>query len=47
MINLVACVTNYKNKLALGRHGQLLFKLKDDMSFLRILLLICYHKVHN
>lgn len=35
MINLVACVTNYKNKLALGRHGQLLFKLKDDMSFFK------------
>jgi thymidylate synthase/dihydrofolate reductase len=35
MINLVACVTNYKNKLALGRHGQLLFKLKDDIKFFK------------
>ena len=35
MINLVACVTNYKNKLALGSHGQLLFKLKDDMNFFK------------
>ena len=35
MINLVACVTTYKNKLALGRHGQLLFKLKDDMNFFK------------
>lgn len=35
MINLVACVTTYKNKLALGRRGQLLFKLKDDMNFFK------------
>lgn len=35
MINLIACVTNYKNKLALGRHGQLLFRLKDDMNFFK------------
>lgn len=35
MINLIACVTNYKNKLALGRLGQLLFRLKDDMNFFK------------
>lgn len=35
MINLVGCVTNYKNKLAIGRQGQLLFKLKDDMKFFK------------
>lgn len=35
MINLVACVTNFKNKLALGSHGELLFKLKDDMNFFK------------
>jgi dihydrofolate reductase/thymidylate synthase len=35
MINLVVCVTNYKNKLAIGRQGELLFKLKDDMKFFK------------
>lgn len=35
MINLIACVTNFKNKLAIGRNGQLLFKLKDDMAFFK------------
>lgn len=35
MINLIACVTNYKNKLAIGRGGNLLFKLKDDMIFFK------------
>jgi len=35
MINIVACLTNYKNKLAIGRCGDLLFKLKDDMRYFK------------
>ena len=35
MINLIACVTNYKNKLAIGRGGNLLFKLSGDMKFFK------------
>lgn len=35
MINLIACVTNYKNKLAIGRHNELLFRLKHDMDFFK------------
>lgn len=35
MINLIACVTVFKNKLAIGRSGDLLFKLKDDMAFFK------------
>jgi dihydrofolate reductase/thymidylate synthase len=35
MINLIACVTNYKNKLAIGQNNELLFKLKGDMTFFR------------
>lgn len=35
MINIVVCVTNYKNKLAIGRNGDLLFKLKEDMKFFK------------
>lgn len=35
MINLIACVTNYKNKLAIGRGGNLLFKLSGDMNFFK------------
>ena len=30
MINLIACVTIYKNKLAIGRNSNLLFSFKDD-----------------
>lgn len=35
MISIVVCVTNYKNKLAIGRGGDLLFKLKEDMKFFK------------
>ena len=35
MINLIACVTTFKNKLAIGRNNDLLFKLKDDMEFFK------------
>ena len=35
MINIIACVTTYKSKLALGRCNELLFKLKDDMDFFK------------
>jgi dihydrofolate reductase/thymidylate synthase len=35
MINLIACVTTFKNRLAIGRNGDLLFKLKDDMKFFK------------
>jgi dihydrofolate reductase/thymidylate synthase len=35
MITLIACVTNYKGKLAIGRRGNLLFNLKDDMKFFK------------
>lgn len=34
-INLIACVTNYKNKLAIGKNEDLLFKLSDDMKFFK------------
>lgn len=35
MINLIACVTIFKNKLAIGKNGDLLFKLKDDQRFFK------------
>lgn len=35
MINLIACVTTFQNKLAIGRSGKLLFNLKDDMTFFK------------
>jgi dihydrofolate reductase len=31
-INIISCVANYKNKLAIGRNGGLLFKLSEDMK---------------
>jgi dihydrofolate reductase/thymidylate synthase len=34
-INLVANITEYKNKLAIGRNDNLLFKLKHDISFFK------------
>jgi thymidylate synthase/dihydrofolate reductase len=34
-INLIACVTKYKNRLAIGKNDDLLFKLKDDMKFFK------------
>jgi dihydrofolate reductase/thymidylate synthase len=34
-INLIACVTQYKNKLAIGRNNGLLFKIKRDMDFFK------------
>lgn len=35
MINLITAVTIYKNKLAIGRNGNLLFRLKDDLLFFK------------
>lgn len=35
MINLIVNITVFKNKLAIGRNGDLLFKLKDDMKFFK------------
>lgn len=34
-INLIACVTSYKNKLAIGKNDDLLFKLPNDMKFFK------------
>lgn len=34
-INIIACVTNYKNKLAIGRSNGLLFKLQKDIEFFK------------
>lgn len=31
-INLVACITNYKNRLAIGKNGGLLLKLSEDLK---------------
>jgi thymidylate synthase len=35
MINLIACVTNINNDLCIGNHGDLIFRLKQDMEFFR------------
>jgi len=35
MINIIVNVTTFKNKLAIGRNGDLLFKLKDDIKFFK------------
>lgn len=34
-INLIACVVNYKNKLVIGKNGDLLIRLKDDIKFFK------------
>lgn len=34
-INIISCVANYKNKLAIGRNGGLLFKLSEDMKLFK------------
>ena len=34
-ISLIASVCNYKNKLAIGRGGDLLFKFREDMEFFK------------
>jgi dihydrofolate reductase/thymidylate synthase len=34
-INLISCVANYKNKLAIGRHNSLIIRLKEDMDFFK------------
>jgi dihydrofolate reductase/thymidylate synthase len=34
-INLIACVTNYKNQLAIGRNNDLIIRLKQDMTFFK------------
>lgn len=35
MINIIACVTNYKSKLAIGYNGNLIFNLVNDMKFFK------------
>ena len=35
MINLIACVTKYKDSLAIGRNNKLLFHLREDMKFFK------------
>lgn len=35
MLNIILCVTYYKNKLAIGYDHELLFKLKDDIKFFK------------
>lgn len=35
MLNIITSVTPYKNKLAIGRNGDLLFNLKDDIKFFK------------
>ena len=34
-INLIACVANYKNKLAIGRNNSLIIRLKEDIDFFK------------
>jgi len=34
-ISLIACVCNYKNRLAIGSNGKLLFKFKEDQQFFK------------
>ena len=34
-INIIACVANHKNKLAIGRNNALLFRLQKDMEFFK------------
>lgn len=34
-INIISCVINHKNKLAIGKDGDLLFKLPEDMNFFK------------
>ena len=43
-INIIACVTNYKNKLAIGRNNGLLFKLQNDMEFFKRITTTNLHK---
>jgi dihydrofolate reductase/thymidylate synthase len=35
MLNIIVCVAPYKNRLAIGKNNDLLFKLKHDMSFFK------------
>lgn len=34
-LHLIACVSNYKNNLAIGKNNELLFKLKEDLTFFK------------
>lgn len=34
-INLIASVVNYKSKLAIGKHNNLLYRLKEDLAFFK------------
>ena len=43
-INLIACVANYKNKLAIGKNNELLFKLHDDLAMFSQ---ITKHSLHS
>jgi dihydrofolate reductase len=41
-INIIACVANYKNKLAIGKNNGLLFKLRKDLSFFKTVTMTNY-----
>ena len=41
MINLISCVVQYKNKLAIGRNGSLLIELKEDLKYFKKLTSEC------
>ena len=50
MINLITCVTIYKNKLAIGGNNKLLFKLDNDILFFKNITSDSLHKeskLHN
>lgn len=34
-INLIACVANYRNKLAIGRNNGLLYRIREDLNFFK------------
>lgn len=46
-LNLVACITLYKNKLAIGRNNNLLFKLKKDLVFFQAITSTKNQNLHN
>ncbi|NBO99367.1 MAG: thymidylate synthase [Proteobacteria bacterium] len=36
-INLIACVANYRNQLAIGRNNGLLYRIRDDLNFFKFI----------
>lgn len=43
-INIISCVTNYKNNLAIGKDGDLLFKLPEDMRLFKTITTNSFYK---